>query len=71
MKERNPIEQDNAILDFESYQAQESILDPNLPDWFKDKIVSSAVATIKQVGERKASYNAKEESQKPRELHKL
>jgi len=54
-------ESDDAILDFESYQAQEAILDPNLPDWFKDKILSSAIATIKQVGERKAIYNAQRE----------
>ena len=50
----------DAILDFESYQAQEAILDPNLPDWFKDKILASAIATIKQVGERKAVYNAQQ-----------
>ena len=52
MKERFPkpikhIESDDAILDFESYQAQEAILDPSLPDWFRDKILSSAIATIK------------------------
>ena len=51
-------ESDDAILDFESYQAQAAILHPDLPDWFKDKILSSAISTIKQVGERKAIYNA-------------
>lgn len=60
MKERpvSQIEKDNAMLDFVNYQAQEAMLDPSLPDWFKDNILSSAIATISQVGERKAIYRA-------------
>jgi hypothetical protein len=64
MKERDEISieqkgKDDAIMDFENYRAQEAILDPNLPDWYVDKILSSAIATITQVGERKGTYNPK------------
>jgi hypothetical protein len=68
MHERSPSpnDQDNAVLNFESYQAQEAILNPDLPDWFKDKVVSSAIATITQIGESKGTYNPKpERTEKP------
>jgi hypothetical protein len=61
MKERpnNPIEKYDAVLNSVNYQAQEAILDPNLPDAFKDKIVGLAIDTIQKVAERKVAYNAK------------
>jgi hypothetical protein len=61
MKERltSPIEKENAVLNSVNHQAQEAILDPNLPDAFKDEIVDLAIETIQKVAERKADYNAK------------
>ena len=64
MKERNekqigPIEKNNAILDAVNYQAQEAILDPNLPDAYKDDVLNLAINTIQKVAECKAAYNAK------------
>ena len=61
MKER-PIsqkEKDNATLNFVSYQAQEAILNPDLPDAYKDAVLEFAIDTIQKVGERKATYHAK------------
>jgi len=61
MKERqiSPIEKDNAILNSVNYQAQEAILDPYLPDAYKDKILDLAIEHIQEVAESKAAYNAK------------
>jgi hypothetical protein len=64
MKERSPNlleqrEKDDALMDFVSYQAQEAILDPNVPDEYKDKLLETAIETIRQVAERKAAYFAK------------
>jgi hypothetical protein len=55
----SPIEKDNAILNSVNYQAQEAILDPNLPDTFKDEILDLAVETIQKVAEGKAAFSAK------------
>jgi len=52
-------ERDDALMDFASYQAQEAILNPNVPDEYKDKLVETAIETIQQVAERKAVYFAK------------
>ena len=62
MKERgqNQIgqrEKDNALVDFVCRQAQEAILDPNLPDTYKDLVLEAALGTIQcmsseQLGQR-------------------
>ena len=52
-------EKDDALLNFVSRQAQEAILDPNLPESYKDEVLGAAIATIHKVGERKAAYFAK------------
>ena len=61
MKERptSQIEKESATLDFVNYQAQEAILNPNLPDAYKDAVLEFAIDTIRQVAEKKAEYNAK------------
>jgi hypothetical protein len=52
-------EKDDALMNFASYQAQEAILNPDIPDEYKDKLLATAVETIHQVAERKAAYFAK------------
>ena len=61
MKERptSQIEKESAALDFVNYQAQEAILNPNLPDTYKDAMLDFAIDTIRKVAEKKAEYNAK------------
>ena len=49
-------ESDNAILDFVNFQAQEAILNPNLPGAFKDMIVGDAIRNIQRIGERRTTY---------------
>ena len=53
------IERENALLDFVNRQAQEAILDPNLPGSYKDEMLNVAIGTIQKVAERKAAYHAK------------
>jgi hypothetical protein len=53
------IERENALLDFVNRQAQEAILDPSLPDSYKNEVVNAAIGTIQKVAERKAVYYAK------------
>src|SRR5215207_2991450 len=52
-------EKEDALLDCVNYQAQEAILNPNLPGSTKDEILETAVGTIQQVAERKAIYYGK------------
>ena len=52
-------EKENALLDFVNYQAQEAILNPNLPESKKDEILDDAIGTIQKVVERKTVYYAK------------
>ena len=52
-------EKENALLDFVNYQAQEAILNQNLPESKKDEILDDAIGTIQKVAERKAAYYAK------------
>ena len=61
MKERQlgQIDKCNAFLNAVNYHAQEAILDPNLPDDYKDRVLDYAIAEIRKVAERKAAYNAK------------
>jgi len=44
-------------MNFVSRQAQEAILDPNLPESYKDDIVGAAVGTILRIAERKNAYD--------------
>ncbi len=48
---------EDATINFVSYQAQEAILNPNLPEAYKDQIVSAAVGTLLRIAERRNSYN--------------
>lgn len=52
-------EKDDALLNFAVRQAQEAILNPNLPESDKDAALESAISTIQKVAERKAAYYAK------------
>jgi hypothetical protein len=64
------IERENALLDFVNRQAQEAILDPNLPDAYKNEVVNAAIGTIQKVAERKAVYYAKYgEGRRLRQFH--
>jgi hypothetical protein len=36
-------EKDDAMMNFVSRQAQEAILDPNLPDYYKDYVLEGAI----------------------------
>ena len=47
---------DDATLNFVSLQAQEAILNPNLPEGYKDQIVGAAVGTILRIAEKKNTY---------------
>ena len=75
MKEssQNPIgqkEKDDATMNFVSRQAQEAILDPNLPETFKDYILETAIETLHKIAERRSAYNAgREESQGLKQSH--
>jgi hypothetical protein len=63
-------EKENALLDFVNYQAQEAILNPNLPESKKDEILHAAIGTIQKVAERKAAYYAKYgEGRRQRQFH--
>ena len=64
MKDKNEkiirtIEKEDALLNFVNYQAQEAILNPDLPGSTKDKVLEDAIGTIQQVAERKAVYYSK------------
>lgn len=52
-------EKDDALMNFVSRQAQEVILNPILPESYKDEVLEAAVETIHRVAERKAAYYAK------------
>jgi hypothetical protein len=49
---------DDATMNFVSKQAQEAILDPNLPESYKDEVLRAAVGTILKIAERRNSYKA-------------
>jgi hypothetical protein len=69
-KKPEAIERENALLDFVNRQAQEAILDPNLPDSYKNEVVNTAIGTIQHVAERKAVYYAKYgEGRRLRQFH--
>jgi hypothetical protein len=49
---------DGATMNFVSRQAQEAILDPILPESFKDEVVDAAVGTLLRIAEKRNAYNA-------------
>ncbi len=55
---------DDAIMNFVSRQAQEAILDPNLPETLKDEVVDSAVDNLLKIAERRGSYTARYKEKK-------
>ena len=74
MKERDekiigPKERDDAVLDFVNFQAQEAILNPNLPGDFKDMIVGDAIKKFQRIGERRAAYQVQHDG-KPHDIYK-
>jgi len=65
-----PREKDDALMNFVSRQAQEAILNPTLPEAYKDEVLEAAVGTIQKVAERKAAYYAKHgEGRRSRQPH--
>ena len=63
-------EKDDALMNFVSRQAQEAILNPTLPESYKDEVLEAAVGTIQKVAERKALYYAKHgEGRRTRKPH--
>jgi hypothetical protein len=60
-------ERDDAVLNFVNFQAQEAILNPNLPEDFKNLIVGDAVRKIQRIGERRATYQV----QHDRKAHEI
>jgi hypothetical protein len=52
-------EKDDALLNFVVRQAQEAILNPNVPESDKDAALETAISTIQKVAEGKATYYAK------------
>jgi hypothetical protein len=65
-KQLSQKERDDALMNFVSRQAQEAILDPHLPETYKDKLVSAAVSTMSRIAERRNPYNAvQDENQEP------
>jgi hypothetical protein len=63
---------DDAMMNFVSRQAQEAILDPNLPEAYKDEVLNAAVGTIFRIAERRSTYDAKQkESQPSKQSHSI
>jgi hypothetical protein len=64
------MERDEALMDFVNYQAQEAILNPTLPESYKDEVLDATIGTIQKVAERKAAYYAKYgEGRRLRQFH--
>jgi hypothetical protein len=60
MKEKSYIllrQIDDALLNFMNRRAQEAILDPDLPESYKDKVLEAAIGNIQAIAERKAAYS--------------
>ena len=56
---------EDAIMDFVSRQAQEAILDPNLPESYKDAALEAALDALLQIAEERGNYNAGREENPP------
>ena len=61
-------ERNNADLDFVNYEAQEAILNPDLPNDIKDQVVRDAIRKIKRIGERRAAYQVRHDG-KPHDIY--
>lgn len=46
-------------MNFVSRQAQEAILDPNLPESYKDEILNVAIKTLLRIAEKHNLYNVR------------
>ena len=71
MKERNKRflaqkAKDDAIMDFVSRQAQEAILDPDLPESYKEAALEAALDALLRIAEKRNAYCV--ESQENRQL---
>ena len=73
MKERNKSigqkAKDDATMNFVSRQAQEAILDPNLPESYKDEVLEFAIGIILRIAERRKAYNARAERANSKAVH--
>jgi hypothetical protein len=58
---------DDATINFVSRQAQEAILDPNLPEFYKDYVLEAAIGTILKIAEKRSAYDARSKETKGRE----
>jgi hypothetical protein len=63
MKERNKKlmgqkAKEDAIMNFVSRRAQEAILDPNLPESYKDAALEAALGALLRIAERRNAYDA-------------
>jgi len=52
---------DEATMNFVSRQAQEAILDPNVPEFYKDYVLEVAVETLTRIAEKRNAYNAEDQ----------
>ena len=52
-------EKEDALLNFVNYQAQQAILNPDLPGSTKDEVLEDAIGVIQRVAERKSIYYSK------------
>ena len=63
---------DGATMNFVSRQAQEAILDPNLPESYKDEVLDAAVGTLLRIAEKRNAYNARlRESRRLKRSHMI
>ena len=51
-------EKDDVIMNFVSRQAQEAILDPNLPESYKEAALEAALDALLRIAEKRNAYNA-------------
>lgn len=49
---------EDAIMNFVSRQAQEAILDPNLPESYKDAALKAALDALLRIAEKRNDYDA-------------
>jgi hypothetical protein len=57
-------EKDDATMNFVSRQAQEAILDPNLPESFKDYVLDAALETLRMIAEKRNAYSAEQKERR-------
>ena len=49
---------DDAIMNFVSRQAQEAILNPDLPESYKNAALEAAIEALLKIAEKRSDYNA-------------